>query len=147
MKKCSQCQTLKNISEFGTNKAKSDGLQNQCKPCRKQINHKYYMANPKREERSEAGKRLRRKNKAIVYKYLASRCCIDCGLDDWRVLEFDHIENNKTANIASLMQSASSKNMLAEIEKCEIRCRNCHTLKTYERSLSWRYTYSQASLV
>jgi len=47
------------------------------------------------------------------------------------VLEFDHVRGTKSGNISEMMRGGFSwKRVLEEIEKCEIRCANCHRRKT-----------------
>lgn len=60
-----------------------------------------------------------------------ARGCIDCGYNKHpAALDFDHIDGNK----ARLVSFAKSKRQaLEEIEKCEVRCSNCHRIKTWER--------------
>ena len=61
--------------------------------------------------------------------------CVDCGNKDYRVLEFDHLpEFEKTAHISkAVRRSWSIKRLDEEIAKCQIRCANCHKIKTWER--------------
>ena len=56
---------------------------------------------------------------------------MDCGEPDPVVLDFDHVSNAKIANISYLLNSVGSwRRLEAEIEKCEVRCANCHRRKT-----------------
>ncbi len=76
----------------------------------------------------------RRRNRQFVYEYLLEHPCIDCGITDIRVLEFDHVRGTKTREICDMVQAAMSiKNIALEIEKCEVRCANCHRIVTIER--------------
>lgn len=84
--------------------------------------------------------RVRSRNKKIVLDFLSGAGCVDCGTSDWRVLEFDHVESDKTSNVSYLMRTASEARLREEMSKCQIRCKNCHAIKTYERSRSWRHT-------
>jgi hypothetical protein len=83
----------------------------------------------------EAQKRHRIKVRAQVLEFLSSKKCEDCGESDPIVLDFDHIGVNKKFKDVSKMLSGhySWASVLKEIEKCEIRCANCHRRKTYKQ--------------
>jgi hypothetical protein len=61
--------------------------------------------------------------------------CKDCGYSEHaQALQFDHIHDNKKASVSNLIRSDYSwKTILEEIEKCEIRCANCHATMTAYR--------------
>jgi hypothetical protein len=61
--------------------------------------------------------------------------CKDCGYSNHaQALQFDHIDNNKKASVSNLIRSDYSwKTILEEINKCEIRCANCHAVMTANR--------------
>ena len=68
--------------------------------------------------------------------------CIDCGTDDPLVLHFDHIDRNeKSFDLGKMFGRISTKKLLPEIQKCELRCRECHWKKT--RSNGEFYTKSR----
>lgn len=70
-----------------------------------------------------------------IIEYLKDNPCVDCGEDDPIVLEFDHVSDDKSFNIGSYRaESRTMKSVKAEIEKCEVRCCNCHRRMTYKRS-------------
>lgn len=58
--------------------------------------------------------------------------CVDCGLlvneDNAVCFDFDHMRD-KTNNISKMITSSNAK-FEEEIAKCELRCSNCHRLKT-----------------
>jgi hypothetical protein len=66
--------------------------------------------------------------------------CIDCGYANHpEALQFDHPDDNKKANVSNLIRSDYSwKTIMDEINKCEVRCANCHAEKTAHRKLSYR---------
>ena len=66
--------------------------------------------------------------------------CKDCNNSDILVLEFDHIDpTTKTMCISEMLRNGNSwDNILLEIQKCEVVCANCHRIRTYNRSGSWR---------
>jgi hypothetical protein len=71
-----------------------------------------------------------RRNIRIVLEYLSQAACVDCGASDPLVLQFDHREP-KTKDIASLVRSGcNSQRLIHELSKCEVRCANCHRLRT-----------------
>jgi len=78
-------------------------------------------------------------NQKKLAEYLASHPCVDCGCDDIRVLEFDHVRG-KSASITNLLKNTAPwKTIEAEIAKCEVRCVNCHRIRTGEQGGWWRY--------
>ncbi len=73
--------------------------------------------------------------------YLLTHVCVDCGEADIRVLDFDHrADAKKKADVMRLAQQGYSVAIImAEIAKCDVRCRNCHAKVTYERmGDNWR---------
>src|SRR5258708_14170519 len=80
---------------------------------------------------------LRRSRRDQVFTLLGGRCAW-CSLDDWRVLQVDHIVGDgaaerrqfggKLANWAS--DGAYTKYMVEHLEKYQLLCANCHALKT-----------------
>jgi len=85
-----------------------------------------------REELYAAQARHRQRNKDNLSAYLSDKNCTDCGISDSRVLEFDHISDNKFKDISRMTGGStySWKRILEEISKCEIRCCNCHRIRT-----------------
>lgn len=62
------------------------------------------------------------------------RPCMDCGGRFPSVaMDFDHVEGDKIAHVGA-MTTASVDRLLAEIEKCEVVCANCHRVRTALRS-------------
>lgn len=76
--------------------------------------------------------------------------CIDCGLTDWRLLDFDHKDpKHKLFNISQKLHLPIAE-LLIEVKKCELRCPNCHRIKTVEskehdsyKLRSYRNKYNQ----
>ena len=74
----------------------------------------------------------------MALAYLLDHPCVDCGEDDPIVLEFDHLRD-KRVNVSALANSAVPfDRVLAEIEKCEVVCANCHRRRTCTRLDSYR---------
>lgn len=69
-----------------------------------------------------------RRRRAIA---LFGGVCADCGIDDERVFEFDHL-HSKEKSIGPLLTGSWEK-ALKELEKCELVCGNCHNIRTHER--------------
>ena len=56
--------------------------------------------------------------------------CVDCGYRAHpHALHFDHL-GDKVLNVSYAKSLRQAK---AEISKCEVRCANCHSIKTHER--------------
>lgn len=56
-----------------------------------------------------------------------------------RVLEFDHVRGSKIDAVTRLLSKRLCwPSIEAEIAKCEVRCANCHRIKTSEQGGFWR---------
>jgi hypothetical protein len=79
------------------------------------------------------------RNVSIAYSALERSGCVDCGIRDLRVLDFDHVAPGKTANVLDLARRAVRETRLtAEIRRCEVRCANCHRRRTLAVQGSYR---------
>ena len=72
--------------------------------------------------------------------YLVEHPCVDCATTDIRVLEFDHIDRDlKRAAVSVLAANGYSLDTVKrEVETCEVRCANCHTIRTRSQLGWWR---------
>ena len=63
--------------------------------------------------------------------------CVDCGYKEHAVaLQFDHIGDDKKMNVSDMIRSDYSwVTILQEIDKCEVRCANCHAVMTCQKHL------------
>lgn len=132
MKQCAKCNIpKKNKSEFRNNKRKPDGLDDYCKICRRECDKITYNNHIEKNRKIgwESKIKLRQRNYEFVKNYLQNNPCVDCGEKDIVVLEFDHI-GDKNKAISAIIQNCSLKRLEFEINKCEVRCANCHRRKT-----------------
>lgn len=88
-----------------------------------------------REKLYEAQKRHRVMVRAKLFEFLSTKKCTDCGEKDPIVLDFDHKNiKNKFKPVSKLLSGHYSwQSVLSEINKCDIRCANCHRRKTYRQ--------------
>lgn len=135
MKLCKKCDTIKPLADFGVNNSKPDGLQSQCRECRKETNHAYYVASPEHNaSRRAASERQKKLNREYVQSVLDASSCVDCGFKDNRALDFDHVRGEKTAHVSALVSGGYSiERIKVEIAMCEVRCANCHRIVTAQR--------------
>jgi len=140
LKRCYMCQQWKPLTEFHRNRGSRDGRQNRCRPCNIAQAKLAHAKDPARA-RARIKKRADRKREAnhqALVAYLLDHPCVDCGEDDPIVLEFDHLRD-KRVNVSALANSAVPfDRVLAEIEKCEVVCANCHRRRTCTRLDSYR---------
>uniref|UniRef100_A0A6M3IGC8 HNH endonuclease n=1 Tax=viral metagenome TaxID=1070528 RepID=A0A6M3IGC8_9ZZZZ len=129
---CPKCSQEKSINEFGLRKKGGQNYQWACKKCHCIASQKNYQKNKDRYrvKAREWDKKRKKKLHQVVWKYLQTHPCIDCGEKDIVVLHFDHLRN-KIANISYMINSNYPvRKILKEIKKCEVRCANCHMRKT-----------------
>lgn len=86
-----------------------------------------------KEQYQERNKRVRRR-KAEYIKSLKDVPCMDCGIKyPTYVMEFDHREDKFKP--ITRMTNYGWSTLKAEIAKCDVVCANCHSVRTYKRSV------------
>lgn len=135
MKKCPKCKTLKTFESFTKNTKYKDGLSTYCRNCRTLIDAEFYKRNivkiSKRKKQEQ--KERYTVNKKISDALKASTPCKDCN-KYWHPcqMQFDHLLNKKY-NISEMLSNHTWNTIEKEIQKCELVCANCHSLRTYNR--------------
>jgi hypothetical protein len=138
LKTCSTCRRTMPLDAFSRRAASADGRQNRCRECCRAD----YAAN--REARlitSAASTQARlQSHRQRLQIYLEAHPCVDCGEADIRCLDFDHRDPDaKVANVGALVaMHVRWSRIQAEIDKCDVRCANCHRRRTSEQRGDWR---------
>jgi hypothetical protein len=140
-KECNRCKELKLIKHFRICKNNSDGLDNLCKLCRREADRLTYSKHSYKYRKKIALKKkeARYRNHQFVLDYLLLHPCVDCGESDPIVLEFDH-KHTKEYSVSNLIRDHSIEKIIKEIEKCEVRCANCHRRKTAKDFNYYKYS-------
>lgn len=144
MKWCPGCQQQKQEIAFARNRTRRDGLQTYCRVCKKATDSRWYQRNQRLHCVKVKQSRDTLADQAVenLIAYFRIHPCVDCGESDPVVLEFDHVRGEKSFTIAvAITHGYSWTTLLKEIEKCEVRCANCHRRKTaqqfgYRRALA-----------
>lgn len=142
-KRCGICKKSKPLSDFNRKASRPDGLQVVCRDCNRESSRNYYQRNREHHIRVIRARNdmQRSAGRAFVGEYLREHPCVDCGNDDIRVLDFDHRPGvDKRDGVMRLVSDGFGLTAIdEEIAKCEVRCRNCHAIVTYERMpRTWR---------
>ncbi len=142
MKKCLNCGLEKELNSFRW-KLKSKNLKKaNCKDCDKAYDKKFHQnrtVEKKQQKLNKATSRLDEITEKICL-FLMNNPCVDCGQSDVRTLDFDH-QRDKTRNVSELMNKWSWETILSEIEKCQVRCANCHRIKTHTEINSRKHRF------
>lgn len=141
LKKCTLCKIEKNKEEFNFKNKKTGLIQSKCKICTRSQSKKHYDKNKDYyiEKAKVAKETLKERNRMYIWEILRKSKCVDCGNGDPLVLDFDHIMD-KNKEISKLIFSAGIEVLQQEVKKCEIRCCNCHKIKTHkvDNILNWK---------
>jgi predicted HNH restriction endonuclease len=81
----------------------------------------------------------RLRNRLEVLSALGGKC-VRCGIDDWRVLQIDHINgggSQERKQVTSI--DRYYRDMLLSPEKYQALCANCHQIKRYEEKEGRKY--------
>lgn len=104
----------------------------------KAAQRRHYLANKERVKARarEHSDNMRKRVRRWLLAYLKSHPCMDCGETNPIVLEFDHRDRaDKDFNIGEATSRRMSLGRVrAEVVKCDVRCANCHRIKTYHES-------------
>lgn len=134
---CTKCNEELEIILFNFKNKNKNIRRSDCKECFKKLTREHYKNNKEYYLNRQKSQKIRNKN--FILEYLKQSKCVDCGMDDWRILEFDHVRGVKKDCISAMIGSKTSiYNIKLEIDKCEVRCPNCHRLITFIRENNYR---------
>jgi hypothetical protein len=140
MRACTKCGEVKPLEAFPPVRRGEAKLQTWCRECFAAYGREYYRKNREAQKarllRNVATTRA--DNRRRIIEYLRTHPCVDCGETDIVVLEFDHL-NDKVADVSAYASSGRTWSRIqAEIDKCQVRCANCHRRKTRATSFPRR---------
>lgn len=137
MKICTKCNVEKPLDDFHWRSKAKGTKQAQCKPCKNgyHLNHIEVY----RERSRQRNELWRTEFREFIWSYLSDKSCVDCGISDIRVLEFDHRDDEeKLYTISGMSRITSLEKAAIEMAKCDIRCVNCHKVRTANQQNRWR---------
>jgi len=104
---------------------------------RKAYKRVYYQKN-KIKIKSLVNKRRLTKLRQIQ-KIKSVHGCMKCGIKDHRVLDFHHRDHTTKNFPLGWAACRSWKNIIKEIEKCDLLCRNCHAVLHFKNGKKYDY--------
>ncbi|GAC1700494.1 MAG: hypothetical protein NVS9B6_14180 [Candidatus Limnocylindrales bacterium] len=129
------------MGEFPIKNAQKGPYRSYCRNCCREYGREHYRKYPEvyaRKAKAQAAVD-RARNRRIVADHLATHPCVDCRERDPIVLEFDHREPSaKADDVGRVVHAGSGAALQAEIDKCDVRCGNCHRIKTARQFGSYR---------
>ena len=134
LKYCCQCGNWLALDAFSLRMTGTNKRAAYCKPCTRAYCRQHYRINKPLHLRRRYGRTIseRVENRRAVLQYLENHPCVDCGEANPIVLEFDHVRGVKAGDISSMVYKQTKARVLEEIKKCEVRCANCHRVKTFK---------------
>lgn len=139
MRVCIHCKEFLPRLEFPLRSRMTGARHNRCKECQRRYSRAHYAMHGHKHNarRYQNQKRSRVETRRRFAEYLVGKACIDCGICDTIVLEFDHVRGQKVANLSEMVSNGWPWTQVEdELAKCEIRCANCHRRKTAHQ-LKW----------
>lgn len=136
---CTGCAALKPVTEFACKDRKTGRRTSRCRSCVAAYSRHHYSK--RREDYVRRAKKRHKGDRAAlrarVLAHLICHPCVDCGETDPLVLEFDHRDGAaKVQTVAVLLRRKGWRAIEREMEKCDVRCANCHRRRT-ARQFGW----------
>lgn len=95
----------------------------------------WYAKNKERHKKNvaERTRQYRPVMRKVIQDHLLTHPCVDCGESDPVVLDFDHRNpEEKEFSIGhATRRLVSISRLKREMEKCDVRCANCHRRRTH----------------
>lgn len=140
LKVCATCKNKKDETSFSWKDKKKGFRHYVCSECHSIYRKKHYEKNKQKyiDKARKWNEEQKVKLQKILFEYLTEHPCVDCGESDVVVLDFDH-QSDKHLPLSTMFKHRYSvKKVLAEIEKCEVRCANCHRKRTAKEKGYWK---------
>ena len=132
LRRCAMCGQWKAASDFHNSRT---GQFSYCRECRRAYDRRYYR------EHGKAGRRVRQRARMLEARAWMAALkegvpCADCGQAfPVFVMHWDHLPGyEKVGSISEMVGSRSRTITIAELQKCQLVCGNCHVLRTLSRS-------------
>lgn len=137
---CSYCKLcLTKDCFYPTHKNNPNKLGWTCKDCHRVNENKRKLSDDYIKRKNAQARDNHKCRVKKVFLYLLDHPCVDCGETNPVKLQFDHRDpSQKNEGIARLMSKSESK-IWEEINKCDVRCANCHAIRTAQQ-FNW-YMY------
>lgn len=139
-RRCARCGRNRLLKSFKTRNKAKGLLQSWCVDCRKEFDAERYLTYGERKRQFNKSKEIRARNTNFICEYLSTKSCVVCGNSNILSLEFDHVRGVKEFNISE-SGSFSIDTLRAEIDKCDVKCANCHRIKTARERDTARHKY------
>lgn len=123
-KTCTKCKEEKWLSEFTSDKSKSDGRYHECKVCKRSKQRSSWAE--KYSDKYRAVKAERRADRKQLIIEAKSAGCSFCSEAETVCLDFHHVDDTQKDYGVSAMLTFSRERILEEIAKCVVLCANCH---------------------
>ncbi len=135
---CRVCAQTKPLTDFPFRSLAKQTRQWICLACQRTYTKGWYSRNQQRHMANAAKNNVQRRTRTRAKVQALRIACIDCGETNPLLLDFDHLRD-KRADVSHLVQSGFSwATIAAEIDKCVVRCANCHSRKTAREQGSYR---------
>ena len=134
------CHHEKPEADFAFRSIATGVRQDHCRVCHAAYRRQHYLNNREAYIKREVArmKGYREQNRVLLVEYLRSHPCVDCGEANPVVLDFDHVDPaTKRLEVVKLAAHKPWHQVVAEIEKCEVRCACCHRRRT-AKQFGWR---------
>jgi hypothetical protein len=134
LQRCGTCREIKPIDAFNFRNKRTGKRHTTCRDCQRIYKRNFYLRRLEDYKKNSAQAHIAsvERNRKLAREYLSACHCGDCGASDVDILEFDHTErDSKDRTITQLINNGLSwTNIMTEIAKCEVRCANCHRIRT-----------------
>lgn len=134
MPQCRACAEVKSPEAFYAKG--SESTRTRCKDCHHGDNKGEYLRNKAYYNKKSRISTATRKLALFEYicDYFSTHPCVDCGENHPVKLQFDHVSGIKVANVSQMISGLRPLSVIInEIAKCEVRCANCHMMKTAQQ--------------
>jgi hypothetical protein len=147
MKTCPACRRELPLADFNFKNRARGRRQVYCRVCSRAYVRDHYHRNQRYyidKALSQKGHYLERVHGRVL-EYLREHPCVDCNERDVAVLDFDHLDRaTKVDNVGDMITGRRSwRTILREIEKCAVRCSNCHRRRTAQQFHWYRLSPEQ----
>lgn len=138
MKLCPVCKIEKPLDDFNKNKTKKDKLDYRCKQCKRKWrleklkDQEYAISNRLRHQQ-----RTKRIRNDVINEYGGK--CVNCGINDYRILCIDHVNNDgymeRKNNPNTLKIYLFLERIGCPKDRYQLLCHHCNFLKRLNKGI------------